>query len=151
MIRPATIGDMSVLLAMGHAMHAESPRWSRLKYSETQVETMLIGLIESTNGLVLVAEQDGQIIGAIAAEVRRAWCATDLVADEISFYMLPEYRGSLASARLVNSFKEWARLQGAVWAYAGASTGVADERVAQLYEAFGFTRCAIGLEACFDR
>lgn len=149
MIRPATIGDMGVLLAMGRAMHAESPRWRRLKYSEHQVETMLIGLIESPQGVVLIAERDGQAIGAIAAVVQRAWCATDLVAEEVSFYMLPEHRGSLAAARLVNSFKEWARLQGASWAYAGASTGVDDERVAQLYEGFGFSRCAVGLEAYF--
>ncbi|WP_443115482.1 GNAT family N-acetyltransferase [Herbaspirillum seropedicae] len=149
MIRPATLDDMPVLLAMGRAMHAESPRWRRLKYCEPKVEAMLLGLIESPRGLVLMAERGGEIVGAIAAVAQFAWCSTDLVAEEVSFYMLPEHRGSLAAARLVNSFKEWARLVGASWAYAGASTGVDDERVAQLYEGFGFVRCAVGLEAYF--
>ncbi|WP_341867352.1 GNAT family N-acetyltransferase [Herbaspirillum rubrisubalbicans] len=135
---------------MGEALHRESPRWSRLTYSRAKAADMLARLITQPWGLVLVAEVDGEIIGGIAAIATSHWSSTDVVAEEVSFFMKPEHRGSLAAARLICCMKKWAELKGAVWLHAGTSTGVNPERTAQLYEKLGFTRCAIGLEVLND-
>lgn len=150
MIRPATFDDLNTLVLMGETLHKESPRWSRISYSRAKVADMLARLVAQPWGLLLVAEQDGEIIGAIAAMALPHWASDDILVEELSFFMKPEHRGSLAAARLICSFKKWAELKGGVWAHAGTSTGVEAERTAKLYERLGFTRCAIGLEALIN-
>ncbi len=150
MIRPATFDDINTIVLMGESLHRESPRWSRINYNRAKVADMLARLITQSWGLLLVAEQEGEIIGGIAATALPHWASDDILVEELSFFMKPEHRGSLAAARLICCFKKWAELKKGVWAHAGTSTGVEPERTAKLYEKLGFTRCAIGLEVLIN-
>lgn len=146
MIRPATLDDVSFIVNMGEIFHKESPRWSRINYNKAKAAEMISNLISNPNGLVLVATQDKKIIGGIAAIHFQHWSSDDWIVDELSFFMLPEHRGSFSATKLICSLKAWANIKGAAWVYAGTSTGVEPERTAQLYERLGFKRCSIGLE-----
>lgn len=146
MIRAATLADVETLVVVGRIMHAESPAWSRFGFSETKVGATLRQLIVSAHGLVLVAEVGGLIVGGIVAHAASHWSCDDLVAYEMALFVLPDHRGGTASARLVKWMSEWAYETGCVAVHVGCSTGVDDERHAQLYEALGYTRTTIGLE-----
>lgn len=148
-IRPATHDDVDTLVDMGEMLHNESPRWSRIRYSREKVRALVTRLVSEPYGLALVAEKDGQIIGGLIATALPHWSSDDVIAEERSLFMRPEHRGSFSALRLVCAFRCWSELRGAVWADAGSTTGVDPEITARLYEASGFSRCAIGLEAYF--
>lgn len=145
-IRPATLDDLPRILDLGELMHHESPRWSRVAFSRPRAADFIARLILNEWGCVFLAEKDGVVIGGIAGTALPHWASDDILADEASFFMLPEARGSMAGVRLIGALKEWAGARGAKWLNAGTSTGLDPERTAGLYERLGFSRCAIGLE-----
>lgn len=148
-IRIATTEDLPRMLDLGELMHAESPRWSRLKWNRDKAGQYLQKLIDGA-GIIYLAERDGVVLGGIAGTLTAHWASDDLLADEVVFFLAPAARGNMLAARLVCALRSWAELRGAKWLQAGTSTGVEPERTAQLYESMGFVRCAIGLEAVYE-
>ena len=148
-IRVATLADLPRILALGELLHMESPRWSRLSFNRAKAAHFIAHLIMEPEGVVFVAEQDGLVVGGIAGITSPHWSSDDLVAQEVSFFMAPEARGSMAGVRLVGALRAWGGMRGAKWLQAGTSTGVDPERTAGLYERLGFSRCAIGLEVTY--
>jgi RimJ/RimL family protein N-acetyltransferase len=146
MIRTATEQDVERIVELGEMLHRESPRWSRLSYSKERAGNMIRHLTTHEQGAVFVAERAGVVVGGIAGWVDRHWSSDDKVAQEVSFFMAPEARGSISATRLICALRAWAEAKGAVFLQAGTSTGLDPERTARLYERLGFTRCAIGLE-----
>lgn len=146
-IRTATTDDVPRLVELGAALHAESPRWSRIPFSRARAAETLTALILSADGVVYVAERDGQIIGGIAACIQQHWACEARVAHELSFFIEPARRGGFDACRLICAMRAWAEMRGAVWLVAGTSTGVDPELTARLYERLGFERTSIGLEA----
>lgn len=145
-IRTATTDDVPRLVELGAALHAESPRWSRIPFNPARAAETLMRLILSTDGVVFVSEVDGLLVGGIAGVVQPHWACEASIAHEMSFVIDPEYRGGMAACRLICSLVAWARMKGAAWLHAGTSTGLDPEMVAKLYERLGFERCSIGLE-----
>ena len=149
MVRAGTYGDIDALVALGDLLHRESPRFARLTYSQDRVAAAIRGLLDSPDGLVLVAERAGAVVGGVLAVVAPHWSSDDRVAQEVSLFVAPTARGGLAATQLICGLVAWAREQGAVYLQVGTSTGVHAERTAQLYEHLGFRRCAIGLEVVY--
>jgi len=145
-IRVATLDDLPRILELGEQLHKESPRWSRLSFNRAKAAHFLAHLILEANGVVFVAEQQGLVVGGIAGMASPHWSSDDIVAQEVSFFMAPEARGNMVAVRLIGALRAWGELRGAKWLQAGTSTGIDPERTAGLYEALGFSRCAIGLE-----
>lgn len=145
-IRTATTADVPRLVELGAALHAESPRWSRIPYDPARAAETLTRLILSADGVVFVAERNGVVAGGIAAVVQEHWACDARVAHEMSFFVAPEHRGGFVACRLICAMRAWAEIKGAAWLHVGTSTGVDPEMTAQLYERLGFERCSIGLE-----
>jgi RimJ/RimL family protein N-acetyltransferase len=150
-IRVAQLDDLPRILELGEQLHHESPRWSRLSFSKDRAETFLRMLLTDPRGVVFVAELDGVVVGGIAGFAEPHWASDDVVAQEVSFFMAPEARGSMAATRLICALRAWGGIRGAKFLQAGTSTGLDPERTAGLYERLGFTRCAIGLEVIYGR
>lgn len=148
-IRVATLDDLTRILDLGELLHKESPRWSRLSFNRLKARTMMRAIIESPCGVIFVAERNGIVVGGIAGVAEPHWSSDDIVANEISFFMSEEARGTMAATRLICALRAWAEIRGAKWLHAGTSTGLDPERTAGLYERLGFSRCAIGLEAVY--
>jgi len=140
MIRPATHEDVETLVDLGELMHEESPVWSRLNYSRAKVAQLLHGLINSRDGLVDVASDDGVIVGTVLAIVDEHWSGTDLIAAELALYVTPDERGKLHAAQLILSMQGWATAMGAKLVRAGCSTALNSEATARLYCGLGFVR-----------
>lgn len=145
-IRPATLEDLESLLDLAEIMHAESPRYSRLKYSRQRTEDHLRLMLTDPRGAVFVAERDGKIVGAAVVWADMHWTSEDVVAEEVALFVLPEARGSMAAVRLICTMKAWKDAKRAQWLQVGTSTNVEPERTAALYEFLGFKRCGFGLE-----
>jgi len=145
-IRPATLDDLDRILDLGEQLHKESPRWSRLSFNRAKAAEFIAQLILGPAGVVFVAEKDGVVVGGIAGMAAAHWCSDDIVAQEVSLFMDPGARGSMAAVRLICALTAWGEIKGAEWLQAGTSTGLDPERTAGLYERLGFSRCAIGLE-----
>lgn len=148
MIRAATLEDLSVLIALGEAMHAESPRFSRLEFSSDRLAQTLVGLVEADRGFLWVAENAaGSVIGGMAAVIVPHWCSNDLIATDLALFIEKTARGSLAPMRLLHRYRRWAVERGAVLIQIGVSSGIDTETTAHLYEQLGFSRCGVILEA----
>lgn len=145
-IRVANPDDLPRILDLGESLHKESPRWSRLSFNRTKAEAFMRMLLTDPRGVIFVAERDGVVVGGIAGWAEEHWCSDDITANEVSFFMAPEARGSMAATRLICALRAWGEMRGAKWLHAGTSTGLDPERTAGLYERLGFARCAIGLE-----
>ena len=139
MPREATIEDLPVLLALGEAMHAESPRYRRLSFDADRLEATLRQLIGQVNGFVRIAGDGGAVDGVMVAMVSPHWTSWDLVATDLALYVMPDARGGHVGARLVRAYLEWARERGATLVQAGVTAGIAD--AGRLYAACGATRC----------
>lgn len=147
MIRPATLQDLPALLAIGQDMAAESPRYSRLRFSRDKLAAALTTLIPADWGFVRVIDGEQGIVAVMLAAVTEHWISSDRCASDLALYVDPRARGTMAATELICAYREWAREQGAVLLQVGVTTGVHTEKTAQLYEHLGFVRCGIVLEA----
>lgn len=145
-IRTATTADVPRIIELGAALHAESPRWSRIPFNPARAAETMNGLILNPNGAAFLYEVDGIVVGGIAGLLQPHWACDADIAHEMSFVIDPEYRGGMAACRLICALVAWGKIKGAAWLHAGTSTGLDPEMVAKLYERLGFERCSIGLE-----
>lgn len=146
MIRQATHEDIPVLIDLGEVMHAESPRFSRLRFSREKLATTLHQLLISPDGFLWVAESDEGVFGGMAAIVGAHWASEDRIASDLALFIDPQHRGGLAVLRLINRFRWWAREKKASIVQVGLTTGVNTEDTARLLERLGLTRCGVILE-----
>ncbi|MFN0185634.1 MAG: N-acetyltransferase family protein [Aquabacterium sp.] len=148
MIREASDRDIPALVALGRAMHDESPRWCRLAYDAEKVANTLRVLVGAPWGYVWVAEDaDDQIVGGMVAAATAHWSSADLVATDLALFVAPAARGGLAPVRLLRAYRAWAVNVGAKLVQVGITTGVQTEESAALMERVGFRRCGVVLEA----
>ena len=137
MIRPATHEDIPRLIELGEQMHVES-RFASLPFDRDKVRGLFAHLIESPDGLLLVAEIDGVPIGGFAGYVVEHYFARTKVASDFGLFIEPASRGGMTAPRLLKAYIEWAKEQGAVMIQAGITTGVHVEQTTRLYEKLGF-------------
>jgi GNAT superfamily N-acetyltransferase len=140
MIRTATPEDLSTILDLAEVMHAES-RFKDLPFSRAKVSHIFAQLIDGA-GLVLIAEQDGEVIGAIAGVVIELWFSPTKVAQDFGLFICPEHRGGMHAVRLIKRYIEWAKAQGATAVEMGINTGVQVEQTGKLLHHLGFTQVA---------
>jgi GNAT superfamily N-acetyltransferase len=145
-IREATLEDIPALLALGQRMASESPRFSKLAFSDEKLTATLTDVIRSPRGFLWVAEEEAELLGVMVAIVHPHWFSDDLIASDLALFVYQHARGGMAAARLVKQYKAWARESGAVLVQAGVSTGLGTETTAGLYERMGFERCGVILD-----
>lgn len=145
-IRAATHDDLGPLMDIAAAMHAESPRFSRLRLSTPKVMQLFLTLIESPACLLLVAERGGAVVGCIGGFVGEHWFSDETVAQDYGVFLLPSHRGGMTAARLVRGYIDWAKAKGAKMIQLGISTGVQTEETVALYQALGLKQFSVGFE-----
>lgn len=145
MIRPATHDDIERLVELGEQMHAES-RFAKLSFDHDKVRNLFAHLIESPDGLLIVADVDGLIIGGFAGYVVEHYFALTKVASDFGLFVAPEHRGGMTAPRLMRAYVEWAKEQGAVMVQAGITTGVHVNETARLYQKLGFKQAGLLFE-----
>lgn len=136
MIRPAIHSDVPRLVELAILLHATSD-YSKKSFCSDKTGAFLHTLING-QGVIFVSEMDGEVIGGLAGAVIDQWFSNDLIAYDYSLFTDPSTRSGVTAKRLLRTFKEWARIKGAVEIYMGIGTGVNVEGTTRLYESEGF-------------
>ncbi|EKN5124177.1 TPA: GNAT family N-acetyltransferase [Yersinia enterocolitica] len=139
MIRPATIDDIPVLVALGARMHRES-RYVTFSFDEDKCAALAVSLINAEFGVVLVVEESDQLVGWVAGGIGEQYFSHERMAFEYGVFITMEHRGGTAGYRLVKAFIEWAKNHGARVINMGITTGVHEERTGELYQRLGLAR-----------
>lgn len=146
-VRAATVADLPELLRLGRAMHAETPRYAHLSWSDEKIETLLRGMVQGTlvtdpPGGALVAVKASKIIGVLGAHVTTYFFSHDKVASDFIFFVVPEQRRKgRAAVALMQAFEAWADEQGAVDIAPGVSSMIDIESTERFYAKLGYTKC----------
>lgn len=144
MIRPATAADLSALVDLGAAAHAESPHHRSIPFSSDRLAESLAEAIEG--GGVLTAENEGRLVGALMGFLHQPFFSKATVASECGFYVAPEARGGMVAARLLSGLEAWAAEQGAAEVCSGTSSGVGTDRTAALLRRLGWIQYAMSFK-----
>src|SRR5574340_430474 len=132
------------MVAMGRALHAESPRYSRLTFSAEKVADRIRSMVSGTLvtepvGGALVAEKGGKLIGMLGGFVTSPYFSHDKIASDYTFYVVPEQRRKgRAAVALVRAFEAWAVEQGVVDIVPGISTMIDAESTVRFYQKLGY-------------
>lgn len=135
MIRPAKHSDVPRLIELGTLLHATTS-YSTMSFCPDKSAAFLHELING-QGVVFVAEVRGEVVGGMAGAVTDQWFSNDLIAYDYSLFVEPSRRNGVIAVRLIQTFREWAKLKGAKQIYMGIGTGVSVEGTTRLYESQG--------------
>lgn len=138
MIRNAVGSDLLTLVDMGERMHAESS-YATLDFDRDKVGSQISALMR--DGIVLVAEKGGRLVGGFMGGVTEFWFGRDLTGFDYALFIEPEHRHGITAVRLLTGFEAWCVSRGAKEIRLGITTGVAVEETGRFYEWFGYQRC----------
>lgn len=126
------------IITLGRAMQEESA-FSVIPFSvERSAASIMRLIVDNPNGFGVLAYDEDKPVGMIAGSLNPYFFSTGGLASDYVWYILPEYRGSRTSIRLLNMFRDWAKERGASELYMGISTNVNADRTGQLLERMGF-------------
>lgn len=142
-VRRATAADTPALIELGRAMHAESPRYRDMPFSETRLQALAARLHSSGTLLVeeaalFIAEADGKPVGMAIVFIDEPLLSDAKFATDLVVYLKPEHRGGRLFLKLVRAFEAWAIQQGARQIVLGVSTGVHSEQTVNAYRRLGY-------------
>lgn len=116
-IRPATLDDLEILKVHEQAMiNTERPMDITLKRDETIYYYELDELITSDQSLLLVADDNGSVVGAGYAKIKRIERPQQFTFDEYGYlgfmYLLPAYRGKGINQQIIKQLVDWVKSLG---------------------------------------
>ena len=149
-MREASYFDLPALLALGARMHAESPHFNQIAFSETKLRETLMAVMGAPNGFLWIVGRDGKIAGVMVGIAMQHWCSIDMVASELALFVEQEHRGSLIAPRLIKRYLSWARSIGCKQITAGVSTGVKVDNTTAQDGRLEFKQYGTQLEATWD-
>lgn len=144
-IRLATHNDIPVLIKMGAVFVSESPIYKSRGYLPEKAAKHFKSLIDD-EGIVLLAIDDGQIVGGFAGGISTDWYSDQKIAFDHVMYIKPDYRKDGLAKALVQSFVGWAVGMGASNICCGTSTMVNTQDCIELYKSLGFELSGAVLE-----
>ncbi|MFI5160769.1 MAG: GNAT family N-acetyltransferase [Sphingobacteriales bacterium] len=109
-IRPASLADMDTLLAFEKGiMLVERPMDETIKEGDVHYYD-LAGLIKSPDAEVVVAEQDGELIGSGYAHIidSKSYLTHAKHAHLGFMYVKPEHRGKAVNKLIIETLQQWA-------------------------------------------
>lgn len=137
MIRNATRQDIPQMLIHAQAMHAES-RYRVLPWDGDKVAGLIDWLIENPDGLAIVAEENGEIVGGFLGIITSHFCSPATVAGDYGLFVAPDRRGAAIGAELLRSYVAWAKAKDAAMITVGVTTSINHEGTGRLLGAIGF-------------
>jgi len=152
-IRPATLDDLDGLSHDSAELFAEDgvardrlrdPDWPR-----DNNRAWCAGLIAAPDALVLVATEEGTVVGHLIGTFSPAssmWTAAR--AELVSTHVAPSYRGQGIGGRMVEDFIAWGKDRGAARLHVSAYT--ANSAAIRFYQRFGFVPLSIELTLDVD-
>ena len=139
MIRKATLDDVPLLMLFADWLEDESARYKRLGVNKEKVVSHFTAIIENEDiGVILLAEQNGVVLGGFAGGVYSDWMTDSLLTFDYVNYVMPECRGLKIGEKLVAEFVKWSKQRGAKLVQCGTATGITPDKTIEMYKRCGF-------------
>ena len=108
MMRKASISDLGVCLEMGRQFHEEAVL-PEIPFDGADMSKSLTSLIDGDNSCLFVAEVGGKVVGMVGAVKYPHYTNSSChVAQELFWWVRPEFRGGLTGVRLLMTVEQWA-------------------------------------------
>lgn len=108
-IRIGQMEDVPILLKFAKNFHQASP-YRSMRFNSEKGKKFLEGILSgrNTEGIVLVALQDGNPIGMLVGACSEPVFSSSRVAMELGWWIEPEFRKTRASALIYTAYEDWA-------------------------------------------
>lgn len=138
MIRPASLDDCEVIVDLGEGFFTEAGWQDIADYVREDCLRSLQFLATDETGILLVAEEDGEIVGMAGGLVSPLYFnLSHKTGQELFWWIKPGQRGA-AGLRLIDALEQSARARGCTsWAMI-ALDHIDPERTAKIYERRGY-------------
>ena len=136
--REITNKDFPALCDLGQMMHKEGS-YSHLKFSKARLLETFKRYMNDPDRIGIVAMQGDKPCGMIGGYVSKYYFSDELVAGDIAWFVVPEYRGSRVGLHLLDAFEDWAKSKGVSELRIGISTGVNMEAFDRLMKKRGYS------------
>ena len=136
--REITNEDFPALCDLGQMMHEEGS-YSHLKFSKARLLETFKRYMNDPDRIGIVAMQGDKPCGMIGGYVSKYYFSDELVAGDIAWFVVPEYRGSRVGLHLLDAFEDWAKSKGVSELRIGISTGVNMEAFDRLMKKRGYS------------
>lgn len=142
MIREAVDSDIPRIVEMGSRSLREGPYCDQVGDSPKTTAALCQQVLET--GKILVAEEDGNVVGVLGFVVFPHYFSAEPTAGELIWYVEPEYRQSFISLSLLRKAQSMARNMGAKRMQFTAPT----EEVGKAYESLGYKKVEVTYQKC---
>jgi GNAT superfamily N-acetyltransferase len=136
-IRGAIIEDLPDVMILADMMFHESRYSEVMDFDTDKVAGLLTSLIAGRDGVLLVAEIGGEVVGLATGWITQSTFSKSLIFGEYGIYMHPDHRGGMTGPRLVKAWRDWGHAAGAVEGLAAITTGVLTDETSSMYEICG--------------
>lgn len=116
------------------ALHA----YQGLSVSKKRIEYVLENNLTNASFMCVLAIGGGKVVGGVAAMVTMLAFSIDAVAQDLFFFVKPEWRSLYTANQLIDRYVTWARARRAVLITASHTAGVESERMEKLLTRRGF-------------
>lgn len=92
MIRKAEEKDIKRIVELGVSFFEEAKTSSTPVFSEDKATATITSMVDADNCILLIAEDDGYIVGIMGIIICEHWFSNEVIAQELFWYVLPEFR-----------------------------------------------------------
>jgi GNAT superfamily N-acetyltransferase len=129
--------DVDDGVALGAELHAESV-YAQFPYDVDYTTQFGINVVHASDHVLLCArDHNDRLIGMLIGGIQELCFSPVKYAVDHTFYVRKERRGSLAAAKLLAAFEQWAKDRGATMIRPAVTAGVNGAAV-RLYKAMGY-------------
>ena len=141
-VRDAILDDINGLILLGEQMFKES-QFAKYDFDKDKVEEMLYDLIGHSNGIVLIAEKNSELLAGFAARYDDHWFAKCRVSFDIAFFIAPQVRNSIVSKRIIKTYITRAKAEGVDEILLGDPSGNNLDTNDKFFMLMGFNRIGV--------
>lgn len=135
MIRDISLYDVNPICEMLVDLRNESPEYNFVNEDWDYVPKHLQAMIIQPAFIGVI---DDDYRGFMFGSVDRHWYSSRVDAFEQLLFVGSAFRGTMLAPRLIRAFEDRARSRQAENVYAGATTGMSEDRTIKLYERMGY-------------
>jgi RimJ/RimL family protein N-acetyltransferase len=136
--REITGEDFDALRDLGRMMHEEGS-YSHLEFSDRRLFETFERYMNDPDRIGIIAMKGDKPCGMIGGYVSKYYFSDELVAGDIAWFVVPEYRGSRVGLHLLDAFENWAKAKKVSELRIGISTGVNMEAFDRLMKKRGYS------------
>ena len=130
-IRGLKESDSDQIVELAKSEHNES-YYNFLTFSEDKIRAL-------DGTICYVAEEHGKIIGFICGYLIMYISTNDFFTQDLTIYVTPDKRGTLAAKKLIKYLECWAEMKGCKELALSITSNINTERTGKFYKLLGFS------------